>query len=73
VAEIEGEIQVVMRQAMDRALAIVQSNGATLLHLADELATHESVEGIALDTVLAAVVSVPGPAMAPLLASAFSS
>jgi len=69
--EVDREVQALVRQAMARALAIVRSNVATLGRLAEDLVAHESVEGAALDTVLAGVVPCAGVALAPLLASAF--
>jgi cell division protease FtsH len=70
--EVDREVQALVRQAMARALAIVRSNVATLVRLADELAANESIEGAALDAVLASVAPRPGPDTIPRLASAFS-
>ena len=76
--KIDAEIQAAMRRATTRASAIVASNASVLLRLADALSAHESLEGIALDRLLAGVATAPDsrparPALAPQLVSALSS
>ena len=67
--QIDEEVQVILREAYDRAVSIVRENREHLAHLAEALLRYETLDGVEIDKLLRGtpVESLrPAPGLAPL-------